>query len=222
MNIHILSIFPHILDSYINESIIKRAQENKFIKIQTHDLRDWTTDKHRSVDDTPFGGGAGMLMKIEPLYRALKDIKKKIGQERTRTILLSARGKGWKQSLAQDYARDYENLIFICGRYEGVDERLLNYIDIEISIGDYVLTGGELGAMVMIDSIVRLLPGVLGNPASPESESHSVPGVLEYPQYTRPETFQDDEGQVLKVPEVLLSGDHAKIEAWKEKNKKTG
>lgn len=219
MIFHLLTIFPDILDSYIKESIIKRAQEVGAITIKTYNLRDWSTDKHHTVDDTPYGGGAGMLMKIEPLYRALQDIKKDLPTEKTRTILLSAQGRTWKQGIIKDY-QAYEHIIFICGRYEGVDARLLNYIDEEISIGDYVLTGGELGAMVIIDSLTRLLPGVLGNEESAVQESHSQEGLLEYPQYTRPEIFTDDEGVTHQVPEVLLSGHHQAIEQWRKTQQK--
>lgn len=220
MKIHILTIFPQIFDSYINESIIKRAREKGLVEIITYDLRDWTDDKHRTVDDTPFGGGAGMLLKVEPLYRAIRDIKAKIGSASHKSILLSARGQRWTQDKAKAYSSQYDEMLFVCGRYEGVDERIMNYIDEEISIGDYVLTGGELAAMVISDSLVRLLPGALGNEESPESESHSQYGVLEYPQYTRPEIFIDDEGKELSVPKVLLSGNHAEIEKWKRENLK--
>ena len=224
MEFNIISIFPNIFDSYINESIIKRAQKEKHIKIKTHNLRDWTKDKHKTVDDTPYGGGAGMVMKIEPLYQALCTIKSQITnpknqKPKTKTILLSAKGKTWNQQMARDYAR-LDNVTMICGRYEGVDERVMAYIDEEISIGDYVMTGGELGAMVIIDSITRLLPGVLGNDQSAIDESHSTTGLLEYPQYTRPEIFIDKENQEQKVPEILLSGNHAEIDKWRKKQKK--
>ncbi|NTU99323.1 tRNA (guanosine(37)-N1)-methyltransferase TrmD [Candidatus Falkowbacteria bacterium] len=218
MNFKILTIFPEILDSYFSESIIKRAQDKDLIKIQTYGLRDWTTDKHKTVDDTPYGGGAGMVMKIEPLYKALKSLKSKDQRLKAKTVLLSAKGKTWNQQLAQKYSK-LDEVVFVCGRYEGVDERIKKIIDEEISIGDYVLTGGELGAAIMIDSITRLLPGALGNAESAIQESHSVPGVLEYPQYTRPEVFEID-GKKHRVPKVLLSGNHAEIEKWrKEKSK---
>jgi tRNA (guanine37-N1)-methyltransferase len=229
MVFNIVTIFPKIFDSYFGESIVKRAQEAGLIEITTHDLRDWTSDKHKTVDDTPYGGGAGMVMKIEPLYKALKGIKseglvdkfKKIfGQtKKTKVVLLSAKGRPWTQAMARDYAK-LDRVILICGRYEGVDERITNFIDEEISIGDYVLTGGELGAQVLVDSITRLLPGVLGNEQSAVDESHSREGVLEYPQYTRPAVFEAD-GQKYQVPEVLLNGNHKEIEEWKEKNSKS-
>lgn len=212
MQFNIITIFPEIFNSYFNESILKRAQEKKIIKIKTYNLRDWTKDKHKTVDDTPYGGGAGMIMKIDILYQALKAIAKT--KKKTKIILFSAKGKKWDQQLAKKYSK-LDNVIMICGRYEGVDERIINFVDEEISIGDYVLTGGEIPAMAVVDSITRLLPGALGNAASPEDESHSTPGVLEYPQYTRPEIFSVGKKKY-RVPEVLLSGDHGKIKKWRE------
>jgi len=215
----IITIFPEILDSYLNEGMIKRAQGKKIIKIKKINLRDYTNDKHRSVDDSPYGGGAGMVMKVEPIFKALKALKKNKKQRtKSKIILLSAKGKTWNQEMAQKYAK-LDEIIFICGRYEGVDERVTNFIDEEISIGDYVLTGGELGAAVMIDSITRLLPGVLGNAESAVSESHTEEGVLEYPHYTRPEVLTINKKKY-KVPAVLLNGDHAEINKWREANKK--
>lgn len=229
MKFDIITIFPKIFDSYFGESIIKRAQSANLVEIKTHDLRDWTSDNHKTVDDTPYGGGAGMVMKIEPLYKALEEIKfvspvdkfkKLFGKKnKIKVVLLSAKGKTWTQELAREYAK-LDGVIFICGRYEGVDERITNFIDEEISIGDYVLTGGELGAMVMIDSVTRLLPGVLGNEASSVDESHTQVGVLEYPQYTRPAVFEAD-GKKYEVPEVLLNGNHKEIEEWRTKNSKS-
>lgn len=217
MKFNIITIFPGIIKEYAELSILGRAQKNKLIHIKAHDLRQWTTDVHRTVDDTPYGGGAGMVMKIEPLYQAIKSVAK--GQKAKRKIvLLSAKGQTWNQQLAKKYAK-LDELILICGRYEGVDERLTEFIDEEVSIGNYVLTGGELGALVMVDSIARLLPGVLGNEQSSQDESHSEPGVLEYPQYTKPEVFKVGRKKYA-VPEVLLSGNHAKIKEWREKNRK--
>ena len=218
MTFNIITIFPEIFNSYFNESIIKRALEKEKIKISVINLRDFAADKHKTVDDTPYGGGAGMLMKVDVLYRATRntqhatDINNKI-------ILLSAKGNKWNQQKAKEYSK-LDNITLICGRYEGVDERIVNFIDEEVSIGDYVLTGGEIGAMAIVDSITRLLPGVLGNETSAKDESHSIHGELEYPQYTRPEIFTDDEGNEYKVPDVLLSGNHAEIERWRKKNKK--
>ncbi len=217
MTFHIITIFPNIFDSYFNESILKRAQKEKLITINTYDLRNWTEDKHKTVDDTPYGGGAGMLMKIEPLYKAIRDVKQKCTGN-TKVVLMSAKGKTWNQQQAKDFSK-IDNLIIICGRYEGVDDRINHFIDEEISIGDYVLTGGEIGALVLTDSIARLLPGVLGNDDSSVSESHSTPRVLEYPQYTKPSIFKA-EGKEYSVPDVLLSGNHAEIEKWREKMSK--
>jgi tRNA (guanine37-N1)-methyltransferase len=219
MNFHIVTIFPRILDSYLNESILKRAQEAEVIKIETHDLRQWTDNKRRTVDDTPYGGGAGMVMKIEPLYKALQSLKhKNIKALKQKVILLSAKGKTWNQEMAKKYSK-LDEIIFVCGRYEGVDERVKNFIDEEISIGDFVLTGGELGAAIIIDSITRLLPGALGNVESAIDESHSTLGQLEYPQYTRPEIFETADKKY-PVPKILLSGDHKKIADWREKKMK--
>lgn len=221
MKFQLLTIFPSIFDSYRNESILKRAQEKKLIQFRIHNLRDWATDKHKTVDDTPYGGGAGMLMKIEPLYRALNDIKKinkKTKPTKRKIVLLSAGGKTWNQALARKYSK-LEEIIFICGRYEGVDARLKKFVDEEISVGDYVLTGGELPALTIIDSITRLLPGVLGNKESVVEESHTTDGVMEYPQYTRPEVFMAG-NKKYRVPKILLSGDHKKIKEWREKNQK--
>ena len=221
MKFHLLTIFPNIFDSYLNESILRRASDKKIIKFKIHNLRDYTNDKHKTVDDAPYGGGAGMLMKIEPLHKALcaiKKLDKKIKPAKRKIILLSAAGKSWNQTLAKKYSK-LEELIFICGRYEGVDARLSYFIDEEISVGDYVLTGGELPALTMIDSITRLLPGVLGNKESIVEESHSENGVTEYPQYTRPEIFSAG-SKKYKVPSILLSGDHKKIKEWQKKNQK--
>lgn len=217
MNFKIITIFPKIFDSYFSEGIIKRAQKQGIINIFSQDLREFTSDRHRTVDDTPYGGGAGMLMKIEPLYQAVKKLAPRANKKR-KIVLLSAQGRRWNQQLAQEYSKLNE-VVFICGRYEGVDERIKEFIDDEISIGDYVLTGGELGTMVMIDSITRLLPGALGNETSSQDESHSQVGILEYPQYTKPERFKA-KGKNYDVPEILLSGNHQKIKEWREKHKK--
>lgn len=219
MKFHIISIFPKILNSYFSESIIKRAQEKKIIKIKNYDLRQWTKDKHRTIDDTPYGGGAGMLMKIEPLYLALKQIKKTIKHNnKKKIILLSAAGKTWNQKLAKKFSK-LDDIVFICGRYEGVDARIKHFIDEEISIGNYVLTGGELATAVIVDSVTRLLPGVLGNQESLTEESHEEDSVTEYPQYTRPAIFEV-ENKKYKVPKILQSGNHAQIKAWRNSKKK--
>lgn len=235
MTFTILTIFPEIFNSYFTESIIKRAREKEIIKINTVNLRDFANDQHKTVDDKPYGGGAGMIMKIEPIYKALISIKKdeikhthstlntpqppSRGEFKKRIILLTPAGKKFNQKMAKNFLK-YDELIFICGRYEGIDARIEKFVDEKISIGDFVLTGGELGAMVIIDSITRLLPGVLGNVESSTDESHSIEGVLEYPQYTRPEVFETADGKKLRVPKVLLSGNHKKIAEWREKKKK--
>ena len=224
MKFDIITIFPEIFDSYFSESIIKRAQKEGLIDIKIHNLRDYTKDKHKKVDDTPYGGGAGMVMQVQPIYYCVNAVK----SEGSRVILFSAKGKKYTQRDAERLAK-YKNLILICGRYEGVDERVAEHIaDEEISIGDYVLTGGEIPAMILVDSISRLIPGVLGNPESLKEESFSqdvergagnAKPVLEYAQYTKPEEFFA-EGEVWKVPEVLLSGNHQEIEKWRKKHRK--
>ena len=220
MKFNAITIYPKMFDSYLDEGILKRALDNRIIHFKAHDLRDWTTDKYRSVDDTPYGGGAGMLMKIETLYNSLQVVKEKYNTapEKRKIILMSASGKTWTQAMAKEYSQ-LDEVIFICGRFEGVDARLAHFIDDEISIGDYVLTGGELPAMIIMDSITRLIPGALGNNESSIDESHSEEGVLEYPQYTKPAIFEVD-GQKYQVPEVLTNGNHAEIAKWRKKNQK--
>lgn len=213
MRFDIISIFPESFVSYFGASILKRAQKNRLIEIHTHNLRDFTTDKHKTVDDTPYGGGAGMVLKIESIWRCIQflisNIKYKISKNRI--ILLSAKGKKFTQADARRLVK-YDRLILICGRYEGVDERVAEYLaDEELSIGDYVLTGGEIPAMIVVDAVTRLIPGSLGNIESAKTESHSKKGVVEYPQYTKPEEFRG-----MKVPEVLLSGNHKEIEKWRK------
>ena len=221
MKFQTITIFPKMFDSYLNEGILKRALDNRIIHFKAHDLRNWSTDRYRSVDDTPYGGGAGMLMKIETLYQALQKVKEENDTEpaKRKIILMSASGKTWNQAMAKEYSK-LDEVIFICGRFEGVDDRINHFIDDEISIGDYVLTGGELPALMIMDSITRLIPGALGNNESSVEESHSEVGVLEYPQYTRPEVFEAD-GQKYKVPEVLTNGNHAEIAKWRKDNQKT-
>jgi tRNA (guanine37-N1)-methyltransferase len=211
MKFDIITIFPEIFDSYFSESILARAQKKGLIKIGVHDLRQWTRDRHKTVDDKPFGGGPGMVFKIEPIYKAVKSLRK----QKARVILFSAKGKQFTQADARRLAK-YSQLILICGRYEGVDERVTKYVaDEEMSVGNFVLTGGEIPAMIVVDVLSRLAPGVLGKKESLEEESHGQKGYMEYPQYTRPEKFKK-----WKVPEVLLSGNHKKIEEWKKKNLK--
>ncbi len=214
MIFNIITIFPDIFESYFSKAMIKRAQEKKIIEIKPVDLRKYTdkNDPHKSVDDTPYGGGAGMVLKLEPIYKVLKSIRRK---KKSRVILFSAKGKQLKQADLRRLAK-YDQLIMICGRYEGVDNRVAeNLIDEEIRIGDYVLTGGEIPAMILVDGVTRLLPGVLGNMDSAEDESFVKEDELEYPQYTKPEIYKG-----MKVPDVLLSGHHGKIKEWREKNKK--
>lgn len=211
MRFDLLTIFPKIFGPYLNESILKRAQKKKLVSFHFHDLRDFTADKHRSVDDRPYGGGPGMVMKVEPIYKALKALPK---SKKRRILLMSAKGKTFFQADAKRLSK-YRQLIIVCPRYEGVDERVVDYVDEEVSIGNYVLTGGELPTMVVVDAVTRLLPGVLGKDESSVDESHSVPGVLEYPQYTRPEVFRKK-----RVPRELLSGHHQDIATWRHQRKK--
>ncbi len=212
MRIDIITIFPKMLEPVLNESIIKRAQQKGKVKIYIHDLRDYSLDKHRKVDDRPFGGGSGMVMNAEPIFKAVEKIKAQ-GRKSTRTkvVLLCPQGEMLNQKVAKRLAKN-KHLILICGHYEGIDERVREYLaDEQVSIGDYVLTGGELPAMVLVDAVVRLLPGVLGDKNSLNFESFEG-NLLEYPQYTRPADFRG-----FKVPAVLLSGDHNKIEVWRKK-----
>ncbi len=220
MTIDIITIFPEVFKPYISESILKIAREKGKLEVRLHNLRDYTLDKHRKVDDRPFGGGPGMVMTAEPIFRAVEKIRgmsanalrraKDEGRRTTKTILLCPQGKVLDQKLALKLSK-LKRLILICGRYEGVDERVrARLADEEISIGDYVLTGGELPAMVLVDVLTRLIPGVLGHADSVREESFSE-GLLEYPQYSRPADFKG-----MKVPQVLLSGNHKKIEEWRK------
>ncbi|MGF7057243.1 tRNA (guanosine(37)-N1)-methyltransferase TrmD [Brassicibacter mesophilus] len=206
MIIDILTLFPDMFKNTLGTSIIGRAIENDIVKINYIDIRDFSNDKHKRVDDYSFGGGPGMVMKPEPIYESIKSVKK----ENSRIIYLSPKGKLYNQEIANELSKE-QHLVFLCGHYEGIDNRITeNYITDEISIGDYVLTGGEIAAMVIVDSVVRLIPGVLGREESFIEESH-YNGLLEYPQYTRPRDFNG-----YHVPEVLLSGDHKKIEEWRQ------
>ena len=228
MKIDVLTLFPKMFESPFGESIIKRAIKNKIIELKIHNLRDWAIDSYGTVDDKPFGGGVGMLIRPEPVWEALKQIAnlqtlisneekiKRLKENKSRVIMMSARGKRFNQEKAEELAK-LENIVLISGHYEGFDQRISDYmVDEEISIGDYVLTGGELPSMVVIDTVSRLLPGVLGKDKSSEKESfgkEEIDGQLirtiEYPQYTRPQEFMN-----LIVPEVLLSGDQKKIKNW--------
>jgi len=207
MRIDIITLFPEIALAPLNESIIKRAQKAKLVEIHAHNLRDWATGKHRKTDDYLCGGGQGMLLKPEPIFAAIEELR----SEHSRTLLMTPQGKPFKQIMAQTYS-EHNHLIILCGHYEGVDHRVIDeLIDEEISIGDYVLTNGAIAAAVVTDSIVRLIPGALGDERSHQEESFSDPNMLEAPSYTKPNNFNE-----IPVPPVLLSGNHAKINAWKK------
>lgn len=211
MRIDVITIFPKMFDAVLNESIVKRARAKNKVKINLFDLRDFTDDRHRKVDDRPFGGGSGMVMSAQPIFDAVNFIKRKQRAKPAKVILLCPQGKKLQQSRVKRISR-YKHIILICGHYEGVDERVRKHlVDEEISIGDYVLTGGELAAMVLIDAVIRLLPGVLGDKNSLNFESFEG-NLLEYPHYTRPAEFRG-----FKVPQVLLSGNHEKIKSWRKK-----
>lgn len=207
MRIDVLTILPDMFAPMLGASIVGRACASGALDVVAHDLRDWTTDRHRTTDDAPFGGGPGMVMKPEPVYRALDDISAMSDRPGT-VIVLTPQGRRLDQALVRELAA-HPRLVLVCGRYEGFDERILARADMEISLGDYVLTGGELPAMVLIDAVARLQPGVLGHEDSAADESFSE-GLLEYPQYTRPASFLG-----MDVPEVLTSGDHARIARWR-------
>jgi len=213
VHIDILTLFPQMFQSPFSVGIFKRAIDHKLVRVNIHNIRDYTHDKHRTVDDYPYGGGAGMVLKPEPIFEAVESIKSDIslkqGVDVLPIILLTPQGRPFSQQIALELSK-YNHLILICGRYEGVDERVREYlVTDEISIGDYVLGGGELAAMVVIEAVVRLLPGFLGSEASPLDDSHAT-GLLEYPQYTRPPVYRR-----WSVPEVLLSGNHAQIAKWR-------
>lgn len=209
MKCDVLTLFPDILTAYLNESILKRAREKDLLDVKIYNIRDFALGPHRSVDDYPFGGGAGMVFKPEPIFRAM-DFLREDGEQR-KVILLSPQGRPFNQSIAENYSREKQRFVFICGRYEGIDERVKTLVDDEVSIGDYVLTGGELAALVIIDAVTRLIHGALGDKRSVEDESFSW-GLLDYPHYTRPREFRG-----LKVPQVLISGNHKEIWHWRRK-----
>ena len=229
MTIHILTLFPKMFQGPFDESIVKRAQKKKLVKIQIHNLRDWAIDKRGTVDDRPYGGGAGMILMIQPFYDAIESLKSKVKSQKSKIILLTPKGKTFNQKKAQELSK-LDEIILICGHYEGFDERIRKFVDEEISIGNFVLTGGEIPAMAITDAVVRLLPRVLKKEEATIVESFS-PGLaklikksspnyqlpttnyyLEYPQYTHPEEFHG-----LKVPKILLSGNHQKILEWQGK-----
>ena len=210
MRFDVMTLFPEMVERTLGESIIGRAQNAGIIEVKCHNIRDYSTDKHRKTDDTPYGGGMGMVMSCQPIYDCYLRVKSEIPEgNRTRVIYMSPKGRIFNHSIARELA-EYDNLIFLCGHYEGVDQRVLDEIvDEDISIGDYVLTGGELPACIIIDAVSRLKEGVLSDSECYENESHAS-GILEYPQYTKPRVFLGRE-----VPEILLSGDHAKIDRWR-------
>jgi len=208
MIIDILTLFPDFFKNPLDTSIIKRAQNKKLVTINLHDLRNWAIDNHGTVDDRPYGGGVGMILRVEPVYRALKDLKKKA---KPHIILLTPKGKTYNQKIAKSLSQK-THLILICGHYEGFDERITKYVDSQISIGNYILTGGEIPALVLIDSITRLIPNVLKKEATENESFTKNLSDLEHPQYTRPENFKGK-----KVPKILLSGNHQKITNWRKK-----
>ena len=207
----VITLFPEMFTGVFGSSMMWKAQKDEIVQLSTIDLRQFGLGPRKTVDDTPYGGGDGMLLKPEPLFAAVEHAK--LIDPDAKVVLMTARGQRWKQATAQAHADSTDNYIFICGRYEGYDERIVTLVDEQISVGDYVMTGGELPAMTVIDTIVRLIPGVLGGEASAEIESFSDGETLEFPQYTRPEEFRG-----MKVPEILLSGNHAAIAKWREEN----
>ncbi len=209
----VITLFPDMFTGVFGSSMMWKAQNGEYVQLSTIDLREYGLGPRKQVDDTPYGGGDGMLLKPEPLFAAVEHAKSI--DPTAKVLLMTPRGLRWKQSVAQEYSEQDNGYIFICGRYEGYDERIVSLVDQEVSVGDYVLTGGELPAMTIIDSIVRLIPGVLGGESSAAIESFSDGETLEFPQYTRPEEFRG-----MKVPEVLLSGHHGNIATWREKQSK--
>ncbi len=209
----VITLFPEMFTGVFENSMMWKAQKDSIVELSTIDLRSFGLGPRRSVDDTPYGGGDGMLLMIEPLWNAV--MKAKENDPTAKVLLMTPRGERWKQERAQTYSETDHGYIFICGRYEGYDERILKLVDQEMSVGDYVLTGGELPAMTIVDSIVRLMPGVLGGEESATIESFADGETLEFPQYTRPESFEN-----MTVPAVLLSGNHGKIAQWRKDNSK--
>lgn len=210
MRFDIITIFPEIFNGFTSESLLAKAQKKKLVTIMAHYLRKWTDDRHQTVDGKPYGGGPGLVFKVEPLFKAVSEIKRKT-KKKSKVILFSPRGKRFDQAMAKKFSK-LDQLIFICGRYEGVDERIADYVaDEVVSIGDYVLNGGEVAAMVVMEAVSRLLPGYMHTEESSTKEDH--------PQYTKPEIFEPKKGLKWRVPKVLLSGNHAKIKEWREKHK---
>lgn len=209
MKFIILSLFPESFQSYLNVSLLSRAQAHELISVETYNLRDWGEGAHKTVDLRPYGGGAGMVLRVDVIAKALKALKVKKGKKGQAIILMTPQGKPFVQATARKLAK-YKTLVFICGRYEGFDERVRDLVDMEISLGDFVLTGGEIPALAILDAVARLVPGVVGKTESLVNESFSE-SMLEYPQYTRPEVFMGK-----RVPKVLLSGNHAKVAEWRK------
>ncbi len=223
LSFDIITIFPEIFSSYLKESLILRAQKKKLIKINVHNLRKWTSDRHKTVDDRPYGGGLGMVLEVEPIFKAVKEIKSTLRQaqgKKAKIILFTPRGKQFNQKIAYKLSK-LNQIILICGRYEGVDERVAKYIaDMELSIGPYDLMGGELPAMIVMETVARLIPGVLGKKELLKERITKEKGFIEYPQYTRPEVFQPKKEIKWRVPKILLSGHHKKIKEWRKKRQK--
>ncbi len=230
MRFEVLTIFPKIINDYCSKSILGKAEANGLIEVISHNFRDFTLDKHNRVDDSPYGGGAGMVLQVEPIYRCLEKMglvrngkKSKIKNLKSKIIIMDPAGKKFDQRMAEKLAKNYNRLIFVCGRYEGFDERIYKFVDEKVSVGDYVLAGGELPALTIIEAVSRLIPGVLGNVESLKEETHNKLKIensklkisAEYPQYTRPENFMG-----FKVPKVLLSGNHKDIKTWRQKKQK--
>lgn len=241
MKFEILTIFPEIINDYCSKSILGKAQTKGLIEVIPHNFRDFTLDKHNRVDDSPYGGGPGMVLQVEPIYRCLEKIglvrngkKSKIKNQKFKILIMDPAGKKFDQRMAENFAKNYDRLVFVCGRYEGFDERIYKFVDEKVSVGDYVLAGGELPALTIIEAVSRLIPGVLGNVESLKEETHNglrttdyrrqneaktedrrLKSNKEYPQYTRPENFMG-----FKVPKVLLSGNHKDIENWRKKKQK--
>lgn len=210
MKIDVVTLFPEMFDGPLGHSIVSRAIDKGLVEVNRVNFRQFGKGKHQVVDDTPYGGGAGMLLKPDPLFEAMESIETREPETKKRVILMDPAGKPFNQAMAEDFSKE-EHLVFLCGHYEGYDERIRSLVTDEVSLGDYVLTGGELAAMVMIDASVRLLPSALGNASSAETDSHSS-GLLEHPHYTRPAEYKG-----MKVPDVLMSGNHAKIDEWRHR-----
>lgn len=212
MKVQIITLFPEMFEGVLNTSMLRKAQEQKLVEYELINLRDFGIGLRKQVDDTPYGGGDGMVLRPEPLFKAVEKSKEKNSD--AKVILMTPRGDLFNQKMAREFTTTENGLIIICGRYEGYDERITGIVDHQVSIGEYVLTGGELPAMIIVDAITRLVPGVLGGDTSAEKESFNLEGEIEHPHYTRPEEFRG-----LRVPDTLLSGNHAEIEEWRQKNK---